>query len=273
MFSILGNSTPNTSNAAVVSFDGDSLEFISAATITDMSMKIAINELVLDLKYYDIWNHCTAIYPFVGGNATSHKFNLKNPFDTNAAYRLGFSGAGWTHSSTGARPNGSTDYANTFFVPSGLTYTNNHICYYTRTITANSSTETTMGAGFDNAGTQWFVLFSRRSGNNAGYDSSTNNRATFTNTNGSGFYVGKSTSTTGKIYKNGMEMGTKAMSSRSFPNTTITLGAINTIGSGIQFFSTKEFSYSSFGLGITDQQVYYYNLIIQKFQLLLGRNV
>ena len=29
-----------------------------------------------------------AIYPFVGGTATTHKFNLKDPADINAAFRL-----------------------------------------------------------------------------------------------------------------------------------------------------------------------------------------
>jgi hypothetical protein len=38
---------------------------------------------------------------------------LKNPLDTNAAFRLTFSG-GWTHNSSGALPNGTNANANTY---------------------------------------------------------------------------------------------------------------------------------------------------------------
>ena len=51
-----------------------------------------------------------ALYPFVGGTATSHKFNLKDPRDLDAAFRLQFNG-GWTHNSNGVTPNGTNGYA------------------------------------------------------------------------------------------------------------------------------------------------------------------
>ena len=75
-----------------------------------------------------------AIYPFVGGSAASHKFNLKDPRDLDAAFRLAFNG-GWTHASTGAKPNGSNGWANTYFNPSlNLTTSNGHHSAYLRTI-------------------------------------------------------------------------------------------------------------------------------------------
>jgi hypothetical protein len=54
-----------------------------------------------------------ALYPFVGGTASQHKFNLKDPRDLDAAYRLVFSG-GLTHSSTGIKGNGTNGYFDTF---------------------------------------------------------------------------------------------------------------------------------------------------------------
>jgi hypothetical protein len=57
-----------------------------------------------------------ALYPFVGGTASTHKFNFMNSDDTNAAFRLSFIG-GWTHNSTGILSNGTNAYANTFFTP------------------------------------------------------------------------------------------------------------------------------------------------------------
>ena len=60
-----------------------------------------------------------ALYPIVGGTATAHKFNLKNPLDTNAAFRLVFAG-GVTHSSNGFAGNGTNGFANTFVNPNTL---------------------------------------------------------------------------------------------------------------------------------------------------------
>jgi hypothetical protein len=96
------------------SVDTDAQAFITAAGITDSTQKTAINTLVVGLKADGIWTKMQAIYPFVGGSASTHKWNLKDPRDLNVAYRLSFNG-GWTHSSNGVTPNGINGYADTFF--------------------------------------------------------------------------------------------------------------------------------------------------------------
>jgi hypothetical protein len=94
-------------------FDADAIAFISAASITNSTQQSAINTLVVDLKAASIWTKMKALYPFVGGTATTHKWNLKDPRDLDAAYRIVFNG-GWTHNSNGIQGDGSTGYANTF---------------------------------------------------------------------------------------------------------------------------------------------------------------
>jgi len=94
--------------------DPDAEAFLTAATITDPTEISAVNQLVIDMKTAGIWTKMKAVYPFVGGTATTHKWNLVNPRDLDAAFRLTFSG-GWTHSSTGALPNGTNGYAQTYF--------------------------------------------------------------------------------------------------------------------------------------------------------------
>lgn len=98
------------------SFDADAQLFITVASITDATQKNAINTLVTDFKTASIWTKMKAIYPFVGGTASSHKFNLKDPLDLDVAYRLQFVN-GWTHSATGALPSGTDAYAKTFLIP------------------------------------------------------------------------------------------------------------------------------------------------------------
>jgi hypothetical protein len=106
------NATSNTitPTAAV---DPDAQAFITAAGITNPTQQGAINTLVIALKGYSIWTKFKAIYPVVGGTASQHKYNLKDPRDLDAAFRLTFA-TGWTHSATGMTPNGTSAYADTF---------------------------------------------------------------------------------------------------------------------------------------------------------------
>jgi hypothetical protein len=101
--------------APAIVYDADAQAFITATGISGTNAS-AINTLVLDLKSASIWTKMKAIYPMVGGTATTHKFNLKDPRDLDAAYRLVFNG-GWTHSTNGALPNGTNGYASTFLIP------------------------------------------------------------------------------------------------------------------------------------------------------------
>jgi hypothetical protein len=87
-------------------WDYDAHRFIINAVITDTHQRQAIHNLVVDLKSKFLWDKVVHFYPFVGGSATTHAFNLKSP-GTNS---LTFSG-GWVHNSAGALGNGSNTYA------------------------------------------------------------------------------------------------------------------------------------------------------------------
>ena len=86
------------------SYDADAQAFFTAVasggdTLTTTE-KDAVNQLVLDLKVGNEWSNAAWIYPFVGGTSTSCKWNLKDPRDLNAAYRINF-GSAITYSSLG----------------------------------------------------------------------------------------------------------------------------------------------------------------------------
>jgi hypothetical protein len=122
--SVVSNSlVVSTSN--VVYNDSDANAFNTNAGITIEAQKEAVNILVTDLKTAGIWNKLKVIYPMLGGTASQHKFNLKNPLNTDAAFRLSFNGS-FIHSSNGVKGNGG--YANTFFKNSDFnTYSNQSI--------------------------------------------------------------------------------------------------------------------------------------------------
>ena len=124
-------STP--SGPPVPAFDPNAQAFITATAITDTTQQNAINTLVIGLKTDLLWTKMLAVYPFVGGTPTTCKYNLKNPLDTDAAFRLDFKG-GWNVSNTGIQPNGSNTYADTFLIPSTYwTLNNGSVSAYSRT--------------------------------------------------------------------------------------------------------------------------------------------
>ena len=77
-------------------YDSDAQAFFDAVegggdTLTTTE-KDATNQLVLDLKADSLWTNLRILYPFVGGTSSSTKWNLKNPEDSDAAYRITWSG-------------------------------------------------------------------------------------------------------------------------------------------------------------------------------------
>lgn len=129
---LAGVTNLSVTNAVGSGYDTDAQAFFTAAGITDTTQKTAVNQLVLDMKAASIWTKMKAVYPLVGGTAATHKYNLKNPLDTDAAFRLAFSGS-LTHDSNGITPGGTTaDYANTFFTPSVNVSSFGSMGYYCR---------------------------------------------------------------------------------------------------------------------------------------------
>jgi hypothetical protein len=262
------NATSNTITPASA-VDPDAQAFITAAGITDPTQQAAINTLVVDLKGYSIWTKKKAIYPIVGGTASSHAVNLKTP----GTFNLTFS-TGWTHSSTGMLPNGSSAYANTAFVPStnGLTYNNNHLSFYSRTSTAKDFYE--MGSTTSPASTDIFSLWTRRTANTAGYDSGnfSTNRLTASNTDGRGFYVNTAPSTTSKIFKNGTSLASKTLSMSSISSVNVYIGGLIE-GGGSLYYSDKQCAFASIGNGLTDTEAANFYTAVQAFQTTLSRQV
>lgn len=113
-------------------YEEDALAFLSATGITDLTIKNAINTLVIAAKTNGWWVLCNAIYPFVGGTSNTCKYNLKDPQDTNGAFRLTYTGCSFA--STGISFPAVTDRADSNLVPNSiLSEAGWHISFYSRT--------------------------------------------------------------------------------------------------------------------------------------------
>lgn len=258
-----------------ISFDTDALAFISAASITDATQKSAVNKLVTDLKSASIWTKMKAIYPFVGGTASQHRFNLKDPRALNVAFYLDFIN-GWTHSATGAKPNGTDGYADTKLAANSLTVNNTHISYYSRTSTITNNERDI--ACYQNADNPCLAL-----GTNTGVEISDSysylsGRVSASISDALGLYIGTRTNTTThKSYKNGSQIGTTniIINAQSLPTTNIFIGAANLspFSSNGGSFSQKQQAFASIGNGLTDTDASNLYTAVQTFNTTLGRQV
>jgi hypothetical protein len=80
---------------------------IAAGGALSTNEQFATNQLVLDLKGYNIWSKIKAIYPMVGASAAACAQNLKSSSFTGT-----FSG-GWAYASTGITSNGTNAFMDT----------------------------------------------------------------------------------------------------------------------------------------------------------------
>jgi hypothetical protein len=257
------------------STDPDAEAFFTATGITDATQQAAINTLVADLKGYSLWDKMKVLYPYVGGTASTHKFNLKDPRDLDAAYRLVFNG-GWTHSSTGALPNGTNGYADTKFTANTFTSTSNLSAgVYLRT--NNSTTGYDFGQGFANFTREGVCLVARSSSNQVLFSAIGSSSTAIANTNSSGlFVITRANTTEQNLHRRVSQTANTTQTigiNNSFGNGNIFVGAINDLVVGALFYSNRQNAFLFLGDYLTQAEVDDMTTAIQAFQTTLGRNV
>jgi hypothetical protein len=244
--------------------DTDAQAFITAAGITNATQQSAVNQLVLDLKSANIWTKMKAIYPIVGGTASSHKWNLKDPRDLDAAFRLTFA-TGWTHSSTGMLP--TSAYANTFLAANVMGQNSVHLSAYIRT----NGTGIYIGSAENRF---WFTPnLNGTSGFSELNTGAPDVGASYTRSlNTAMWVVSRTAGTTTKTFNKGSLIHTNTLTSRT-PNTyNQYIGARNNANTADNFTNTQ-FSLVSFGDGLTDAEIGNLTTAVNTYQTTLGRNV
>jgi hypothetical protein len=254
--------------------------FLTATGITDTTIVDAINTLVYDLQIYQLWGKMKALYPFVGGTAETHKFNLINPLDTNAAFRLAFNG-GWTHDLSGVTPNGTTGYANTFLRPyQVLNQNSTHLSIFSSTEIEESGIDMGCREGGGVLGRFHATLLQF---NNDGEDAnfSLNGRQsldTRTAVPSENFLIGSRINATQEKYyisKDGLfETIDDYLSRNPTPNVPISIGALTSSTNEeliIEEFCSKTYGFASIGYGLNETDAEYLLQIVDTFLKTLGR--
>jgi hypothetical protein len=250
-----------------VALDADASAFITAAAITDATQQSAINTLVTGLKTDGIWTKMKAIYPFVGGTATTHKYNLKDPRDLDAAFRLTFSG-GWTHSVTGATPNGVNAYANTFLNPTTSLSVNSH------SFGIYSKTNNTTGARVYGV-LSTPSIYMQNDLNTGNFASGTvGTIISYTASPTTGLLL--STRTAANLYKafrNNTLLGTNTFNNTSISNGIFYLATRNDFGLASSNFMNHQHAFAFLSDGLTDAEASNLYTKVQAYQTTLSRQV
>jgi hypothetical protein len=255
-------------------YNNETNAFLYSTQITDTTIQTATNTLVSDLKTAGVWTKMKAVYPMVGGTATTHKFNLVNPADANTAFRLSFIG-GWTHTSNGIQGNGTNNVADTFLTPSAvLSLNNTHTSIYSRT---NNAVNYIFDVGTQDTSNNTISLALRDASNGGLTRINESFSANWgTNTNSACFYLGNRTaSNVRKTFINNALVNTNSTASTALPVTKIGIGAnyYNNTPASSNFFSNRQYTFVSIGDGLTDTESLNLYTAVQNFQTTLGRAI
>jgi hypothetical protein len=249
----------------------------------------ALTELINALYENNLWQKCIAVYPFVGNTLDKNSLNLIDPFK----YKISWSGS-ITSNNFGVTGNGGTGFTN---IPLKmlLDFNNVHLSVYVRTSIFN-----TVGAGRligvntkinqlaikDRGALE--INFNKESGivgfvynilNNGGGFGKTYAQMQEENFTGQGFFIANNNSVIkdAKCYLNGDIFGSQfpLLPTEIHPqnNKKLTI-----FGNGYDnILNTNplraNISFISIGYGLTQDQIFNFNKIMQTFQTAMQRSV
>ena len=242
--------------------DPDAQAFITAASITDITQQGAINTFVLSLKSANIWTKMLAIYPIVGGDATKHSFNLKDP--TTFQITNGEWSSGVTHSSTGALPDGLSGYGDSGLnASSSLTIDDFHFSIYLRT---NTTTDGCDIGTWDSTEGSLDIYAYYAGGSYFQYPIVSLSTRISTTT---GMFLGSCKSSNSNFIQNTTSLVTSSSPNTGMPNNTVTLFQLHGRGN----LSNRECAGASIGFGLTTVEIDNLYTCYQNFNTTLSRQV
>jgi hypothetical protein len=246
--------------------DPDALAFFARVTAAGGTLsateQLAIDTLVRQMKLDGIWTKMKAIYPMVGASAAACAQNLKSSSFT------GTFTSGWTFSSTGATPNGTSAYMDTGFNPNIQSLaTSVNICVY-------NTTSENSGYSLACASAAFATVYGNlsRYNDNLSYVAIGSTFSPVTNLDGKGFYVATRNSNTQKMFKNNIQTISATSVGTILPNFNAYLSCVNVNGTASEF-DKKTKSFASMGDGLTDGEASDFYTAVQAFQTTLNRQV
>ena len=266
-----GYGTDNDTTSA--GYETESETFFAANTGLSTTIKDAVDDLVIAMKGIG-WTKFKAVYPFVGGTAAAHKWNLVNPVDTDGGYRIVWNGT-LTHDSNGVTGGGTiADYGDTKVdLGTALSGNDGALGVYVRS--GWDDTETAMGVldGTNNAqlvragGATYFTMGVNNSGvSPASADPSAYTRLLVISRIGT-------LAADADVYRDGTDFGDGGNAFNAYPTgRNVTLFARNNAGT-MDVPGNMVLSFAFIADGLTSGEISTLNTAVNTFQTALSRNV
>jgi hypothetical protein len=237
--------------------------WIAATGETDLTILGALNTLETDLTTYGLTAKMTALYPFVGGTSVKHSYNFMNT----AANQLSFVG-GWTHSSTGALPNGTNAYANTGILASSFG-TDYMLNFYSRTNTSGLKSD--LGA-YNETNVNVAIETLIGSGTLTMDIPRVNNRETFAVTDSLGNFIFFNNSSNGRrAFRNSTSLLNTTYLAIAMTNKDLIFSDWGVLAA--PRYSDRQLAFGGFGSNFTATNAANYYTAVQAFQTTLSRQV
>ena len=257
-------------NACLIPNDGTIYYNGTAQQITGAEIWTAVNAYYVGAKADGFYTKDKAFYLFIGGTASAHKFNGKDPRDLDVANRLVFNGT-ITHNSLGFVPNGSTGYANTFLNPyTDLAQNSIHVSSYCNT--TQSALGSLLGLAPTTALNYSIILYPYFSGQAYLNLNSSGGNNHVTSASSKAYHLMSRTGSTNFAYFQNSTKTILNLNSVPVYNGYIFLGC-NNIGGTPTNFSLHAQSFVSIGDGYTDTDAANKYTRVQALQTALHRQV
>lgn len=123
--------TANDTTQAAAGYDTDAQAYFTAAGITSTPHKDAIDDFVVAVKGAGLWTtKMRAFWPIYGTSYNEAKFNLRNPANTDGAYRLTQNGSVTINNGAVVTTTGATDGFDTHFSATDSGISQNDNCQF-----------------------------------------------------------------------------------------------------------------------------------------------
>lgn len=267
------SNTISVTTANITYTDADAIAYSTASGISTMQQQESVHVLFNGLKSNALYAKIQAGWLFKGATANNQKFNIKNPQDTDAAFRLQFFGTG-TYSDLGFQTNGSNAYADTKFIPSANQNVNSNGLTVVVGTNNNVVPADAWEIGGFNSGTQCSIL-TTKSGNTTFKRQLGLNNATYVVQSGindaKGIYTGlKILSNLNKFYRNGLIIGS-GLGGGTLPTSKIFIGNISVNNAPNASYSSQRIQMAFMHEGLTDAEVVKMHEIIDLSEIIAGR--
>jgi hypothetical protein len=239
--------------------------FATATGITDTTILGALNTFDTGLISNGLDTKMKALYPFVGGTASTHKFNFMDARDLNAAFRLTFSG-GITHSSNGVQFGGVNGWAETYLQPSSqLALNSTHASIYSRTnnatqvydFCASNSGNFSPDIAINFSGTTYYQIHQ-------------GSYSTISDGDSLGMrLISRTDLITEKLFKNSSLILSSSKVGAFLSPGTINISKFPSGG----YWSNRQYAFITIGAGLTDTEASNLYTLTQAFQTTLSRQV